>query len=47
MVMNALSEYSGEKVTSLDKSQVTFNVKYDAAVNQTRVFVTVPPSAIK
>lgn len=47
MVMNALSEYSGEKVTSLDKSQVTFNVKYDAAANQTRVFVTVPPSAIE
>lgn len=47
MVMNALSEYSGEKVTSIDKSQVTFDVQYDESINRTRVFVTVPPSAIK
>lgn len=47
MVMNALSEYSGAKVTSLDKSQVTFDVQYDESTNRTRVFVTVPPSAIK
>lgn len=47
MVMNALSEYSGAKVTSLDKSQVTFDVQYDESTNRTHVFVKVPPSAIK
>lgn len=47
IVLNALSEYSGAKVTGLDKSQVTFDVQYDESTNRTRVFVKVPPSAIK
>lgn len=47
MVMNALSEYSGEKVAGLDKSKVSIEVKYDDEANRTRVFVTVPPSAIE
>ena len=47
MVMNALSEYSGEKISGLDKSQVKIDAQYDDAANRTRVFVTVPPSAIE
>lgn len=47
MVMNALSEYSGEKVSGLDKSQVEIDVQYDDSANRTRVFVTVYPSAIE
>lgn len=47
IVLNALSEYSGAEVTSLDKSQVTFDVQYDESTNRTHVFVKVPPSAIK
>ena len=47
MVMNALSEYSGEKVMELDKSQVEIDIQYDDSASRTRVFVTVPPSAIK
>lgn len=47
MVMNALSEYSGEKVSGLDKSQVEIDAQYDDSANRTRVFVTVPPSAIE
>lgn len=47
MVMNALSEYSGEKVSGLDKSQVKIDAQYDDAANRTRVFVTVPPAAIE
>lgn len=47
MVMNALSDYSGEKVSGLDKSQVKIDAQYDDSANRTRVFVTVPPSAIE
>lgn len=47
MIMNALSEYSGEKVSGLDKSQVKIDAQYDDVANLTRVFVTVPPSAIE
>ena len=47
MVMNALSEYSGEKVSGFDKSQVKIDAQYDDSANRTRVFVTVPPAAIE
>lgn len=47
MLTNALSEYSGEKVMDIDKNQVEIDVQYDDSAKRTRVFVTVPPSAIK
>lgn len=46
MVIKALSEYSEENVSGLDKSQVKIEAKYDDIANRTRVFVIVPPSAI-
>jgi len=47
MIMSALSSYSGENVSGLDKTKVAIDVKYDESANRTRVFVTVPPSAIE
>ena len=47
MLTNALSEYSGEEIVGLDKSLVEIDVQYDDSANMTRVFVAVPPSAIK
>lgn len=47
LIMQALSKYSGQKVSYVDKSQIDIEVKYNSTSNRTLVFAKVPPGACR
>lgn len=47
MIVKALGEYVGTKISNLDKSKVSIESRYDDEDNQTHVYAVVPPDAIE
>ena len=46
-MLQSLAKYRGESSSTVDKSKVSVEVKYDAEDNRTQVFIVVPLDAVE
>ena len=47
LMLQSLAKYRGESSSTVDKSKVSIEVKYDAEDNRTQVFIVVPLDAVE
>ena len=47
LMLQSLAKYRGESSSTVDKSKVSIDVKYDAEDNRTQVFIVVPLDAVE